>query len=173
MSRVSVTAARKALLAEKKLASIRTGTGKDYLTYHALKKSMGLFQENAFVPWVSYVFPPEILASYGLTPLIPELAGRNAYRHQAARASGPGCQPPGTGAGPMQLPSHVPGGSARGTASPPISMFGNHAPVPGQGAPTGQSRERSRGPLSLHTGIQPPDEGPAEDTAVLAVAQQL
>src|SRR5660398_312614 len=89
MSRVSVTAARKALLAEKKLASIRTGTGKDHLTYHALKKSMGLFQENAFVPWVSYVFPPEILASYGLTPLIPELGPQ--------RLQAPSCESKWTG----------------------------------------------------------------------------
>lgn len=71
---VSAGAARKALLAEKRLKYLRTRTAKEYLIYQALKKSMDLFDTEAFVPWVSYLFPPEILASYGMTPLIPELA---------------------------------------------------------------------------------------------------
>ena len=32
-----------------------------------------MFKTGAIVPWVSYLFPTEILSSYGITPMIPEI----------------------------------------------------------------------------------------------------
>jgi len=40
---------------------------------HALSASFELFKPGAIVPWVSYLFPTEILSSYGITPMIPEI----------------------------------------------------------------------------------------------------
>jgi len=40
---------------------------------HVLSASLELFKPGAIVPWVSYLFPTELLASYGLTPMIPEI----------------------------------------------------------------------------------------------------
>ena len=65
---------RMALLAERRVAAARSSTAKSYLEYHALKASLGAFEPGAVVPWVSYMFPPELLAAYGLTPFIPEVA---------------------------------------------------------------------------------------------------
>jgi benzoyl-CoA reductase/2-hydroxyglutaryl-CoA dehydratase subunit BcrC/BadD/HgdB len=65
---------RLALLAERRVAAARSGTGKSYLEYQALKASLGAFEPGAIVPWVSYMFPPEVLTAYGLTPFIPEVA---------------------------------------------------------------------------------------------------
>ncbi|MCL5943082.1 MAG: 2-hydroxyacyl-CoA dehydratase family protein [Actinobacteria bacterium] len=65
--------ARRAVAARARLAAFQAGTARRYLEHAALKASLELFEPGAFVPWVSYLFPPEILASYGLTPLIPEV----------------------------------------------------------------------------------------------------
>lgn len=65
---------RLGLLAQRRVASFQAGTARHYLEYQALRVSLDLFKPGAFVPWVSYLFPPEILASYGLVPLIPEIA---------------------------------------------------------------------------------------------------
>lgn len=173
MSRVSATAARKALLAEKKLASLRTGTGKDYLTYHALKKSMGLFQENAFVPWVSYVFPPEILASYGLTPLIPELAAATLtgtkLREQVDRAVNR------LGLARDLCSYHRTSLAAlrEGLLPPPSVCLGTTPLCLGKELLLDRVANDHGVPFRSIQVSQPPDEGPAEDTAVLAVAQQL
>jgi hypothetical protein len=40
---------------------------------HALSDSLDLFKPGAIVPWVSYLFPTELLRSYGIIPLIPEI----------------------------------------------------------------------------------------------------
>ena len=48
-------------------------TARGYLELHALAASLDLFKPGAVVPWVSYLFPTEILSSYGITPMIPEI----------------------------------------------------------------------------------------------------
>lgn len=65
---------RMALLGRSQVVSLQAGTARRYLEHHALKRSLELLKPGAFVAWTSYLFPPEILAAYGLTPLIPELA---------------------------------------------------------------------------------------------------
>jgi hypothetical protein len=40
---------------------------------HALSAALDLFKPGAIVPWVSYLFPTELLTSYKLTPMIPEI----------------------------------------------------------------------------------------------------
>jgi hypothetical protein len=48
-------------------------TARRYMELHALSASLDMFKPGAIVPWVSYLFPTELLTSYGLTPLIPEI----------------------------------------------------------------------------------------------------
>src|SRR5660397_281306 len=171
MSRVSATAARKALLAEKKLASLRTGTGKDYLTYHALKKSMGLFQENAFVPWVSYVFPPEILASYGLTPLIPELAAATLtgtkLREQVDRAVNR------LGLARDLCSYHRTSLAAlrEGLLPPPSVCLGTTPLCLGKELLLDRVANDHGVPFRSIQVSQPPDEGPAEDLSLIHISE--
>ncbi|MHB1345696.1 MAG: 2-hydroxyacyl-CoA dehydratase, partial [Thermoleophilia bacterium] len=65
---------RLAIAARSRVAAFKTGTARRRLEHHALSSTLGLYEPGAFVPWVSYLFPPEILASYNLTPLVPEVA---------------------------------------------------------------------------------------------------
>ncbi len=71
---LAATAARRAAVARSRLSAFQAGTARRYLENAALVASLRLFEPGAFVPWVSYLFPPEILASLGLIPLIPEVA---------------------------------------------------------------------------------------------------
>ncbi|MHB0978923.1 MAG: 2-hydroxyacyl-CoA dehydratase [Thermoleophilia bacterium] len=71
---LSATLTRRALATKSAVAAIRSGTARRHLEHHALRASLDLYKPRAFVPWVSYLFPPEIAASYGLIPLIPEIA---------------------------------------------------------------------------------------------------
>ena len=64
---------RGAFLASMRLKAIQTRTARNYLQMHALAASLELFKPGAIVPWVSYLFPTEILSSYGITPMIPEI----------------------------------------------------------------------------------------------------
>ncbi|MHB9150362.1 MAG: 2-hydroxyacyl-CoA dehydratase [Thermoleophilia bacterium] len=64
---------RKAVAARAKALALRSGTARAHLEHYALTAGLQLYKPGAFVPWVSYLFPPEIMASYGLTPLIPEV----------------------------------------------------------------------------------------------------
>ena len=54
--------------------ALREGTATRHLLYHAVGRSLELMRPGVPAVWVSYLFPPEILASYGLIGLIPELA---------------------------------------------------------------------------------------------------
>ena len=65
---------RRALAARTRVAAFRSGTARRYLEHYALEAALELYKPGAFVPWVSYLFPPEILAAYDLAPLIPEVA---------------------------------------------------------------------------------------------------
>jgi benzoyl-CoA reductase/2-hydroxyglutaryl-CoA dehydratase subunit BcrC/BadD/HgdB len=82
----SFTAAllRKAVLAPVRYRALRERTACRYMYLHATSASLALFKPGAIVPWVSYMFPTELLASYGLTPLIPEL-GAAALTGTASR----------------------------------------------------------------------------------------
>ena len=64
---------RTAFLTRTRYRAIRSRTARRYMYLHALSASLDLFKPGAIVPWVSYLFPTEILTSYGLTPMIPEL----------------------------------------------------------------------------------------------------
>jgi benzoyl-CoA reductase/2-hydroxyglutaryl-CoA dehydratase subunit BcrC/BadD/HgdB len=64
---------RAAFLGSLRLKAIQSRTARDYLYMPALAASLELFKPGAIVPWVSYLFPTEILGSYGLTPMIPEI----------------------------------------------------------------------------------------------------
>jgi benzoyl-CoA reductase/2-hydroxyglutaryl-CoA dehydratase subunit BcrC/BadD/HgdB len=70
---LSASLVRAAFLAQTRWKALQSRTARTYLQYHALAASLELFKPGALVPWVSYLFPTEILASYGLTPMIPEV----------------------------------------------------------------------------------------------------
>jgi benzoyl-CoA reductase/2-hydroxyglutaryl-CoA dehydratase subunit BcrC/BadD/HgdB len=84
---------RAAFLAQTRWTAMTSRTARRYLDLHALSASLDLFKPGAIVPWVSYLFPTELLASYQLTPMIPELGSatltgsdlRNPLEAAAAR----------------------------------------------------------------------------------------
>jgi benzoyl-CoA reductase/2-hydroxyglutaryl-CoA dehydratase subunit BcrC/BadD/HgdB len=65
--------ARTTFLTATRLRAMQNRTARAYLYWHALAASLELFKTGAVVPWVSYLFPTEILSSYGITPMIPEI----------------------------------------------------------------------------------------------------
>jgi hypothetical protein len=69
----SASLLRKAVLMPSLYQALRERTARRYMYLHATTASLALFKPDAIVPWVSYLFPTELLASYGITPLIPEL----------------------------------------------------------------------------------------------------
>lgn len=64
---------RAAFLAQTRWKAVKSPTARRYMELHALSASLELFKPGAIVPWVSYLFPTELLSSYGITPLIPEI----------------------------------------------------------------------------------------------------
>jgi hypothetical protein len=64
---------RTTFLTATRLKAMQTRTARVYLQLHALGASLEMFKDGAIVPWVSYLFPTEILSSYGITPMIPEI----------------------------------------------------------------------------------------------------
>jgi benzoyl-CoA reductase/2-hydroxyglutaryl-CoA dehydratase subunit BcrC/BadD/HgdB len=70
---LSASLVRAAFLAQTRWRAIQSRTARRYLYLHALSASLDLFKPGAIVPWVSYLFPTELLASYQLTPMIPEV----------------------------------------------------------------------------------------------------
>jgi benzoyl-CoA reductase/2-hydroxyglutaryl-CoA dehydratase subunit BcrC/BadD/HgdB len=64
---------RRAVLTPARYKALRERTARRYMYLHATSASLALFKQGAIVPWVSYLFPTELLASYGITPLIPEI----------------------------------------------------------------------------------------------------
>jgi benzoyl-CoA reductase/2-hydroxyglutaryl-CoA dehydratase subunit BcrC/BadD/HgdB len=64
---------RGTFLTATRLKAMQTRTARGYLQLHALAASLEMFKTGAIVPWVSYLFPTEILSSYGITPMIPEI----------------------------------------------------------------------------------------------------
>jgi hypothetical protein len=70
---LSASMIRTAFLARTRYRAMRARTARRYMYLHALSASLDLFKPGAIVPWASYLFPTEILASYGLTPMIPEI----------------------------------------------------------------------------------------------------
>jgi benzoyl-CoA reductase/2-hydroxyglutaryl-CoA dehydratase subunit BcrC/BadD/HgdB len=70
---LSATLIRTAFLTQTRYRAIQARTARRYMYLHALSASLDLFKPGAIVPWVSYLFPTELLASYRLTPMIPEI----------------------------------------------------------------------------------------------------
>jgi benzoyl-CoA reductase/2-hydroxyglutaryl-CoA dehydratase subunit BcrC/BadD/HgdB len=70
---LSASLIRTAFLAQTRMKAMRSRTANAYLQLHALGASLNMFKSGAIVPWVSYLFPTEILTSYGITPMIPEI----------------------------------------------------------------------------------------------------
>jgi hypothetical protein len=64
---------RAAFLTQTRWKAMRSRTARRYMQLHALSASLELFKPGAIVPWVSYLFPTELLRSYDITPLIPEI----------------------------------------------------------------------------------------------------
>ncbi|MGI5939943.1 MAG: 2-hydroxyacyl-CoA dehydratase [Thermoleophilia bacterium] len=64
---------RTAFLAHTRWKAMQARTARRYMELHALSASLEMFKPGAIVPWVSYLFPTELLTSYGITPLIPEI----------------------------------------------------------------------------------------------------
>jgi hypothetical protein len=91
----SASLIRTAFLTQTRVKTLRSRTAKRYLELHALNASLGLFKSGTIVPWVSYLFPTEILSSFGLTPMVPEIGSatltgsdlREAVETAAARMS--------------------------------------------------------------------------------------
>jgi hypothetical protein len=89
----SASLIRTAFLAQIRWKAMQSRTARRYLELHALGASLELFKPDAIVPWVSYLFPTEILTSYGITPMIPEIGSatltgsdlREAVESAAAR----------------------------------------------------------------------------------------
>ena len=69
----SASLIRATFLAQTRFKAIRARTARRYMDLHTLSAALDLFKPGAIVPWVSYLIPTEILASYGLTPMIPEI----------------------------------------------------------------------------------------------------
>jgi benzoyl-CoA reductase/2-hydroxyglutaryl-CoA dehydratase subunit BcrC/BadD/HgdB len=67
------TLIRNTFLTAARLKAIQDRTARASLQVHALAASLDMFKTGAIVPWVSYLFPTEILTSYGITPMIPEI----------------------------------------------------------------------------------------------------
>lgn len=90
---LSASLIRTAYLAQTRWKAMQSRTARRYMELHALSASLDLFKPGAIVPWVSYLFPTEILSSYGLTPMIPEIGSatltgsdlRDAAESAAAR----------------------------------------------------------------------------------------
>jgi hypothetical protein len=90
---LSASLVRTAFLAQTRWKAMQSRTARRYMELHALSASLELFRPGAVVPWVSYLFPTEILSSYGLTPMIPEIGSatltgsdlRDAVETAAAR----------------------------------------------------------------------------------------
>jgi benzoyl-CoA reductase/2-hydroxyglutaryl-CoA dehydratase subunit BcrC/BadD/HgdB len=64
---------RTAYLAQTRWKAMQARTARRYMELHALSASLDMFKPGAIVPWVSYLFPTELLSSYGITPMIPEI----------------------------------------------------------------------------------------------------
>lgn len=64
---------RTAFLAQTRWKAMQARTARRYMELHALSASLEMFKPGAIVPWVSYLFPTELLTSYGITPMIPEI----------------------------------------------------------------------------------------------------
>ena len=83
---LSASLMRKAFLTPARYRAFKERTARRYMYLHATSASLRLLKPGAIVPWVSYLFPTELLASYGLTPLIPEI-GAAALTGTPARES--------------------------------------------------------------------------------------
>jgi len=170
---LSASLVRAAFLAQTRLKAMQSRTARRYLELHALSASLELFKPGAIVPWVSYLFPTELLTSYGLTPLIPEVA--------AATLTGSDLREPlEAAAGRLPLARDV--CSYHRTAL--AALEDNLLPAPSMclgTTPLCLGKECLLEMLALRHGVPfreiqvplPPDEGEAPAEVVTEVAEQL
>jgi benzoyl-CoA reductase/2-hydroxyglutaryl-CoA dehydratase subunit BcrC/BadD/HgdB len=82
---------RTAFLAQARWKALKSPTARRYMELHALSASLDLFKPGAIVPWVSYLFPTELLSSYEIAPMIPEIGSatltRSEFRDQVDSAA--------------------------------------------------------------------------------------
>ena len=106
--------------------------------------SLELFKPGAIVPWVSYLFPTEILSSYGITPMIPEIGSATITGSDLRDAAGSGGRPHGPRPRRLQLPPHRSRRGGERHAPGPHHVPGDHSPLPGQGDAPGDARHPAR-----------------------------
>lgn len=164
---------RTAYLTQTRYKAIRSRTARLYMQLHAVSASLDLFKPGAIVPWVSYLFPTELLSSYKLTPMIPEL-GSATLTGTASR------EPLEAAAARMPLARDVCSYHRMALAAVENDML----PVPSMclgTTPLCLGKECLLEMLAVRHGVPfreirvplPPDEGEASPAVVADVAQQM
>jgi hypothetical protein len=169
----SASLLRKAVLMPALYQALRERTARRYMYLHATTASLALFKPDAIVPWVSYLFPTELLASYGITPLIPELGS-------AALTGTPSREFLESAAARMPLARDVCSYHRTALAAvenglmPAPSMCIDTSPLClGKGCLLEMLAIRHGVPFREVTVPQPPDEGETPPDVVADVAEQL
>jgi len=172
-SGLASTMARRAVSVRTQVRALKSGTARKYLEHHALAAALALHEEGAFVPWVSYLFPSELLASYGLTPLIPEVAATTLmgmdFRGEVEVAMN-------RSALPRDLCSYHRAAraalDARLLPAPSLCLGTTPLCAAKECLLDELAREHDVPFISIHVPL-PPDEGPAHPDQVADVAEQL
>ncbi len=170
---LSATVIRTAYLAQSRYKALRFRTAKQYMHLHAASASLDLFKPDAVVPWVSYLFPTELLTSYKLTPMIPELGS-------ATLTGTPSREPLEAAAARMPLARDVCSYHRMALAAVENDML----PVPSMclgTTPLCLGKECLLEMLAVRHGVPhreirvpvPPDEGEASPAVVADVAEQM
>lgn len=170
---LAAAAVRRAVATKARVAAFRAGTARRYLENEALIACLRLYEPGAFVPWVSYLFPPEILASHSLTPLIPEIAA-------AALTGSPFRQQVDVGINRLHLSRDTCSYHRAALAAlhemllpPPSVCLGTTPFCLGKDCMLDTVAQECGVPFRSVQVPVPPDEGPASAEAVAAVAEQL
>lgn len=170
---LAAAAVRRAVATNARVTAFRVGTARRYLENEALIACLRLYEPGAFVPWVSYLFPPEILASHGLIPLIPEIAAAaltgSPFRHQVE-----------AGINRLHLSRDTCTYHRAALAAlhekllpPPSVCLGTTPFCLGKECMLDTVAEEYGVPFRSVQVPMPPDEGPASPEAIAAVAEQL
>lgn len=170
---LAAAAVRRAVATNARVTAFRAGTARRYLENEALIACLRLYEPGAFVPWVSYLFPPEILASHGLIPLIPEIAAAaltgSPFRHQVE-----------AGINRLHLSRDTCTYHRAALAAlhekllpPPSVCLGTTPFCLGKECMLDTVAEEYGVPFRSVQVPMPPDEGPASPEAIAAVAEQL
>jgi len=169
----AAAAVRKVVATNARVAAFRSGTARRYLENEALIACLRLYEPGAFVPWVSYLFPPEILTSYGLVPLIPEIAA-------ATLTGSPFRQQVEVGVNRLHLSRDTCSYHRAAFAAlherllpPPSVCMGTTPFCLGKECMLDTVAQEYGVPFRSVQVPMPPDEGPAPPEAIAGVAEQL